>query len=253
MSDKFQPVQSNQRVAIPAGTWNAMLEAAKTHELAKFNVGTGNDPLVRQGDICRVLNESGTDQERFAVVGVTAPLISPVDNLKEFQTRAAFRVGVPSGTSKGRFGILLEPIPAGRIGRAWFSGVCPARVMVVEAEHGYCEAAEGATGALKSDCFGSARILWREPGLGLKWALVRLGNRDDNGRHFRFELLASLAGGAAAAALFTMEGESVEDDIVRDPEGIFARLEEGDRGLVVKQCGKFWVIQARCPIGQGDN
>jgi hypothetical protein len=251
VGDKFQSVQAGERIGISASTWNAMIDAAKTHEQRKFNATSQSDPFHRNGDICKVLNESAQDLPRFGVAGVTGPLIAPSVNLTEFQTRAAFRVGVPTEASHGQFAILTEPIPAGKIGHAWLSGVCPAQVLVTQEEHLHCEAAQGATTALKSDCFGSARILWRESGTGLKWALIRLGNRDDNGRHFRFQLLGSLAGGLALAELYTMTGQRVDDDIVRDPELIFRRLDEGDRGLVVKECGKFWVIQARCPQGQG--
>ena len=251
MGDKFQSVQAGERIGISASTWNAMVEAAKAHEQRKFNATSQGNPLLRQVDICKVLNESGQDLPRFAVAGVTAPLIAPEVNLTEFQTRVAFRVGVPTEASRGRFAILTEPIPAGRIGHAWLSGICPAQVLVTQEEHLNCEAAEGATTALKSDCFGSARMLWRQPGTGLKWALIRLGNGDDNGQHFRFKLLGSLAGGAALAEIYTMTGQRVDDDIVRDPEGIFQRLDEGDRGLTVKECGKYWVHQARCPQGAG--
>ena len=252
MGDKFQTVQAGERIGISAGTWNAMLEAAKSHEQRKFNVTSESDPLLRQADICKVLSEAATNLPRFAVVGIEGPLISPADNLTEFQSRAAFRVGVPTSASVGKFAILTEPIPAGRIGRAWVSGVCPAQVFVTDGSHQYCDAAEGATTALKSDCFGSARILWRELGTGLRWALIRLGNRDDSGRHFRFELLGSLAGGAAMAELYSMTGVPITADLVRDPEGIFKRLDEGDRGIAVKDCGQYWVIQAKCPQGEGD-
>ena len=54
------------------------------------------------------------------------------------------------------------------------------------------------------------------------------------------------------AQLYTMTGQQIDDDFVHDPEGIFARLEEGDRGLAVKDCGQFWAIQAKCPQGEGD-
>jgi len=250
MGDKFRQVQSNQKVAISAPTWNAMLEAAKAHEFSKFNSTSGDNPLFRQADICKVRNDSGNTLDRFSVVELSNALITPQENEAEFQSRAAFRVILPTKQARGKFGVLLEPIPSGRIGRAWVSGVCPARVEVVDEKHRFCEAVAG-NAALRTDCFGSARILWREPGLGLRWSLIRLGNRDDNGRLFRFSLFESLASGEAVAELFTMNGEPFEDDevasIVRDPEGIFQSLDEGDRGLVIRQCDRYWVIQAKCP------
>ena len=248
MGDKFQRVQSGQRVAIPAGAWNAMLEAARAHEQSKFNAQADTEPHLAQADICKVLNTTAGPLERFAITEIAGALIAPADNEAEFQVRAAFRVRVPTAEARGRWCVLAEPIPPGRIGRAWVSGVCPARVSVEETHHQYAEADAGNSSRLVSADQGSARILWRESGSGQRWALIRIGVNDPP-QLVRFELLNSLLPGTALAELFAMEGHFLGIEPLRDPEGIFASLDEGDRGLAIWQGGQYWAIQAACPKG----
>src|SRR5690606_11083625 len=169
MGDKFQRVQSGQRVAIPAGAWNAMLEAARAHEQSKFNAVADTEPQLAQADICKVLNTTAGPLERFAITEIAGALIAPADNESEFQTRTAFRVRVPTADARGRWCVLTEPIPPGRIVRAWVSGVCPARDSVEETHHQYAEADVGNASRPVSADQGSARILSRESGSGQRW------------------------------------------------------------------------------------
>lgn len=172
---KYTPVRPNQRLHIQADAYNAMLEAAKAHEQSKFNQHHDTTREDRQADIVRILNESGEDLDRFAILELTAPLISPADNLDEFQRRPAFRGGIPTADTGGRFAILMDAIPTGRIGRAWVSGACPVQIDVTDADHRYAEPASGQSDHLVSAETGPAEILWAAPGTGEKWALVRLG------------------------------------------------------------------------------
>lgn len=65
----------------------------------------------------------------------------------------------------------------------------------------------------------------------------------------RFTLLASLAGGSAVGEIRDIDGVFTEDGVLEDPEGIFARLDEGDTGYAIRQDGRHIVIQAPCPNG----
>lgn len=44
-----------------------------------------------------------------------------------------------------------------------------------------------------------------------------------------------------------MDGTSIGADTLLDPEGIFAALGEGDRGLAMLQGGEYFAVQAKCP------
>lgn len=249
MSDKFATVRPGQRFRPSAATWNALIEAAKDREQKRFKFGGDVAEGIAWGQEAIVKNVSGQTLDRFAVVGLGDALIKPADAEAEFLSRPMFAVGPPAEDARGQWGILQEPLPPNRFGRAWVDGVMPAKVLVEDEDHGFADA-DGETAWLVSGCSGAARILWAEHGEGLSWAVIRLGVPSE-GTHVRFGLLESLSSGAAMAELIEMDGTPVGDELVRDPEGIFERLDEGDRGIAVKRCGKFWVIQAKCPTGDG--
>lgn len=71
--------------------------------------------------------------------------------------------------------------------------------------------------------------------------------RGNGSRIVRFEMTGDWSSSAADADFFEMDGTSIGADTLLDPEGIFAELGEGDRGLAMFQGGKYWAIQAACP------
>jgi hypothetical protein len=65
---------------------------------------------------------------------------------------------------------------------------------------------------------------------------------------YRFTLNASLSGGTADADILLMDGtDTLIDDDVLDPLGIFSTLDVDDVGLCLLQGGAYYVIQAPCP------
>jgi len=85
-----------------------------------------------------------------------------------------------SNAPHGGFLITCEPIKRpvspepGSIGRAWHSGYCPVKIQVVNDKHEYADA-DRATNEythLISRRLGPCKIIWKESGTGLKWAIV---------------------------------------------------------------------------------
>jgi hypothetical protein len=123
----FRRVKAGDPVRIPAGAYNAWCAAAEAFQ-------TGNQSMI--GETAggrpdrvhvRIRNDSGADRARFDVLGVSGPLFTPTDNLAEFLSAPKLTGTTPANpTHAGRFVILLEPIPAGRIGWARGRG-CRAR------------------------------------------------------------------------------------------------------------------------------
>lgn len=177
MPDPYAKVTPGQEITINSGVWNSCIDAARAqrnrHQSRMFEPGE----TFRQGSIIRVKNGSGAGLLRSSVLGVTAPLILPGDNLEVFQNEVLFGAAAPSATSPGRFVILIEPIGNGNIGRAMIAGVCQVKVNIVNAAHIWCECATGVTANLVSGATGSSELIWQESGLGVKWAVVRIGNR----------------------------------------------------------------------------
>ena len=134
--EKFKKVQTGAPLEIPSATWNAMLDAARAHVERQHDQGVDAEFLFRQAGIIKVRNNSGADQPRFSVLGIDTPIISPEDNEREFKNQAAINAKTPSiDDHLGKFVVLLDPITENKIGRAWCSGICPAKINVDKEWH----------------------------------------------------------------------------------------------------------------------
>jgi hypothetical protein len=181
MSDPFKKVQSGDPLQIPARAYNAFIDAAHDFQQRTRGLDSGASPGSRSTDIIRVRNDSGGDRQRFEILGIGDPIITPTDNVEAFKNQVAFVGETPAVPDHlGRFVILLEPIADGKIGQALVAGVCPVMLDVPDEDHPYraAEVIDGDATALTVGLAGSATILWRESGTGTKWAVVRLGNLD---------------------------------------------------------------------------
>ena len=175
MGNQLGKVRSGDPLKIPAGTFNTFVDSARDY--LQRQQGTGGRPTqaFRQTGIVPVKNGSGTDRGRFGVLGIDGPIFTPTESLETFTNTVALKGITPSTASHaGKFVILLEPVADGEIGMGCVAGVCPAVVNVTDASHEYADIIDGAT-ILTSCRSGAAKILWRESGTGLKWAIVRIG------------------------------------------------------------------------------
>ena len=178
MSDALKKVQAGQPLVIPASAYNAFIDAALDFRQRTAHIGQGAQPSFPQATIILVRNDSGSDRQRFEILGVDAPVIDPSYNEDEFKNRVALAGVQPvDDTHEGRFVILAEPIASGKIGRAFAAGVCAVKINVVDEteEPRFVEMAGGTTANLEVNRRGSAGILWRVGGTGVQWAVVRLG------------------------------------------------------------------------------
>jgi hypothetical protein len=176
MKAPLQPVHAGQPLQLSAADWNAMLEAARAYQLRGPRATSDKAPQPPPTATVYIQNKSGADRDRFDVLGVDAPLIDPADNLDEFQHRVALAGVAPTAADHlGRFAILAEPLRDNAIGRAWVSGVFPARVNVTDEGHRFADVADGDATQLASADAGVAQILWAQAGTGTLWAIVRIG------------------------------------------------------------------------------
>ncbi len=180
MGDAFKKVQAGQRIAISAEAYNAFIDAAQAvREHKQF--GTEALQFFRQSGIVKLRNASGADQGRFAVLGLSEPIILPSANAAEFKRQVTFE-GVVSAKNdhRGKFAVLLEPIADGKIGLAVIAGVVPVRLKVnPEQLYDRAEIIDGDAGKLLNVPHGSARVLWIDAvGSEERWAIVRLDDGD---------------------------------------------------------------------------
>ncbi|MCK4625175.1 MAG: hypothetical protein KAV00_07690 [Phycisphaerae bacterium] len=176
MSDHLKKVKSGDALVIPAQTFNTFIDAARDFRARQHGRAQNAQQTFRSSGIVLVKNISGYDQDRFAVLGINSPVITPTDNEDEFKNRIALRGVVPAEDEHvGRFVILAEPLADGEIGRAFAHGVCPVKVNVEDEAHAYADIEDAQAQYLKSGTSGAAQILWAESGTGEVWAVVRLG------------------------------------------------------------------------------
>ena len=165
MGDPLKKVQAGQTLAIPAVAFNAMIDAALDYRRRTTHIGQKAEPSFRQASMVLVRNDSGSNQNRLAVLGIDSPIIDPAANENEFKNRVAFSCVTPAeNTHEGRFVVLAEPMAAGKTGRAYAAGVCPVFIVVPEHAVAYqrAEIYDSFSGGLVVRPYGSAVILWNQ-------------------------------------------------------------------------------------------
>ncbi len=167
-------VSPGQPLKITAESFNAFIDAANAHRAGQLGVGAEGTATGRTAGIVTVRNDSGSDQDRFAVLGIAEPLILPTDNPVAFQERVALSlVSLDEEAHADRFCILQEPIAAGALGRGLILGVSPVRLEVVSDDDRMATILP-TWGKLLTGSSGAARILWKEPGTGERWGIVQI-------------------------------------------------------------------------------
>jgi hypothetical protein len=211
--DPFRRVHSGEQLEIAADAYNAMLAASLQAKKRRANSAPAarNDPLP--GTTLLVKNASGDALGRFAILGIDDAVIAPSDSLTGFQETVAVSGVIPGAAHYGKFCILAEPIDDNAVGRAYVAGACPVQVNVINAEHEFADIdlAGSSTDRLLSNRFkGGARILWKESGTGVKWAIVRIAERFVSAYRFKNDSGETIP---AHAAVQLAAGYLAEDDL----------------------------------------
>jgi len=170
-------VQSGDPLKIPAPTFNTFVDTANDFLARRHDQFQGSRPAARHSGIVLVRNDSGADRARFDVLGIDSPLFAPADAPDTFKNAVILAGVTPTATDHtGKFVVLLEPVASGAIARAVLAGVTAARVNVTDSGNQYADVEDGQCGELLGGLSGTAQILWKEEGTGVKWAVLRLGN-----------------------------------------------------------------------------
>jgi hypothetical protein len=140
--------------------------------------------LDAPSNVVLVQNRTGGALDRFSVLGINGPVITPAANLLEFQNRFPLAGYTPSAASHtGNFAILLQPAVQGGLARAALAGIVPVQIQLPSAPPSgvwNADVADGQTGYLAPVGGGAAQVLWIAAAEtsypATVWAVVRLGN-----------------------------------------------------------------------------
>ena len=173
-------------------------------------------PCLRQTDHIHLTNGSGTTAVAGEVLGIQAPIVSPVDDADHAAARArhagelpARGIADPARNHIGKFAVLDEAAATSAFARGVVSGLVYAQITVVEQWHEFADIDVHGVGAvgrtLVSTSCGSAcaQILWKASGTGMRWALLRLANAG------QFHLVGVPIGDGITARALTVPGTGV--------------------------------------------
>ena len=177
MGDAFRKVRSGQPLAIPAPAYNAFIDAAVAERRRERDRGGG--PLAESVPRGLVLVRNDADEtiEPYHALAITGVLVVPDENDQErtFHSRTPLTGEVAAEEARPlSFVLTTQPIEPGQLGRCVLTGVTPARVYIANELDTTCELAPEET-ILTSTPMGGVPILWKEEGVGEKWAVIEMG------------------------------------------------------------------------------
>lgn len=255
MSDPLKKVQPGQKLTIPAAAYNAFIDAAMAEKSRLHNVERWDIGSMLQPSVITIRNQTNQNQPRFAVLAIDQPIVTPAANLQQFKNRVAFSGSIPTNPlDDKRVVILAEPLAAGGIGQAVLTGATPVIVNVSNTNHKFAAPAHNITANLASAETGPYRILWRETGSGMKWAVVSAEPKADSSdtHGIVFDLLTALSpsvGQLATAQIVASTdpanypiGQAV---VVTNTGQMRGRV--GARGVAIKFGSAWWVVNLNQP------
>jgi len=133
-----------------------------------------------------VENNTGSDLLPNQIVGISSiALIDPASsdiNLELFKSDVALTAVVPSGARDwGNFAVVTHAIPDTKTGFAKLTGLVQTQVDIKNENHDHADIIMTPdVTKLQSYGGGSARIVWKEAGSGIKWCIVDLKAGDPN-------------------------------------------------------------------------
>jgi hypothetical protein len=164
--------------------WATLLQMIADYKLA--NQRNTIKPSARKPavpfptDVVMVQNTTSDNIERYRAMFVDSAVVEPSDNSVEFQKRVVFTGLEPTGDSAGRWGVLIDSLTPGQIGRIAMIGVVTAWVNIVATTDTAVEAVAGSY-VPNSGSAGSAELLYVAGGVGTasatgpQWTIIKIG------------------------------------------------------------------------------
>jgi hypothetical protein len=209
--------------------WNRMLDMLRWW--LSQQAQTGSPGVSADQDVCMfdVQNNTGSDQDWLAVVGLDGPVFTPTDNLDGFRHKPMLKGVTPATpTHRGKWAVLLSPCPSGDIVKAAVAGVVPVRVYINNTADKFCDVIDAKTVSGETCYLGTgdsgAQILWTDGTTAnhIGWAIVRLGQSAPSGLKWAklYEILEPCKSAAAVNIDLTDWCTKLDDIRVYDHTGV---------------------------------
>lgn len=212
MPDNMKKVSPGEPLSIPAETFNTFIDAGRDFKARQRNATRGRAQSTHNAETILVRNDSGSDRDRFDVLGIDGPIFTPTDNANTFKNQVAVKGITPAvDNHAGKFVILAEPVKNGSITRGFISGVCAAYIDIDDEDHKTADVKDGDATSLVSGDDGAVSILWAESGTGNKWAVVRFSGVGGTGIKRAKAQEGSQADGEISVKLLDSSGDVIGD------------------------------------------
>lgn len=153
--------------AISAREYNRHVDVADWYERTQRLGAVGNAAASGlDGTLVRVKNGTGTDFRQYDPVGLGAPAVTLSDGYMIFAAEA------PTNAMQGVWGVAVDPIPDGEMGRVRMAGVAAAYVTLADTVWRPYAAVSGTV--LVPAWYGAAEIAYSPLATGEKLCAVRL-------------------------------------------------------------------------------
>jgi hypothetical protein len=166
--------------AISARAWNRAQDAADiVLGQAPGVTADANTPYGPPFNYVYCRNNTSQTVPRFGVMRISGVEVQPgaetAGGTAQFVQMPVVSGLVPDASNPGRWGVAIEPIAAGLIGRLAVAGVVQCKVRVVNTGDRFVRSLAGNVNQLVTGGYGEGLILWSEATVGEeRWALIRL-------------------------------------------------------------------------------
>lgn len=172
MGQAFKTVRPGEPLELDAdwkNTGNAVFQ-----DYLRRRQGANEPPVPPQNrQTIKVKNTTGAALLRFDIVKLGIPVFNPTDSLDEFKRmRPVFETAVPQPLQP--FAALVEPLAVNQVGDAILEGLAVCKVAFTHDKMPFADG-DATVAELEGSGDGYARVLWKETGTGLKWAVLQLG------------------------------------------------------------------------------
>ena len=179
MPVNFQRLKAGSGFRVSQATADALIASAEHHAKHSRNPHHIAPPSYGfEGNVVQAQNNSNADMPRFSVAGFTTALITPTNNLNEFQNFPRFSLQTPTTSDAGRFCVTVDPIASGAIGLVLVSGLVPVQIYLKNGDSApsFADVKDGQIGYLQAANSGAQVLYCQAAGSsdGPVWAYVRI-------------------------------------------------------------------------------